>query len=308
MQDKLVSIIIPTKNRSGFILRSIKSLIAQTYKKIEIIVVDDNSTDDTCSVINQFSEQYGSDIKYFCLSGKSGAQAARNLGIRNASGEWIAFQDSDDEWLPRKLELQMNALEKRGYDPFTVVHTESFINYVDSGIMKKWERPVIEGDNIYSFILTSSPPLFPTILTSKIALEKIEYLDENVKAHQEWDTSIRLAKICRFIQIKEPLFIYHIHNETTISSDNKKDILAYKFIIDKHKEDIIKYCGIEKWHEHLFKLLSRSLYFKLWNEADYFINELKKEKVTNIKFLLYRALRFFKTDTSVMHLRKNSIK
>ena len=98
-----VSVVIPTFNRADTIGDSIKSVLEQTFKDFEVIVVDDGSTDGTESVVAAFGD---SRIKYI-MQDNAGACAARNNGIRHANGEYIAFQDSDDYWMPRKLERQL---------------------------------------------------------------------------------------------------------------------------------------------------------------------------------------------------------
>lgn len=109
MKRPLVSVIIPTYNRSSIICDTIENVFEQTYKNIELIVVDDGSTDDTLEKL----EQFGNRIRV--LSGKnSGAAAARNRGFEIARGQIIAFQDSDDLWIPSKLERQVELLERAG--------------------------------------------------------------------------------------------------------------------------------------------------------------------------------------------------
>ena len=102
-----VSVIIPTYNRARYVTRSIDNVLAQSYKDYEIIVIDDGSTDDTKKII----EPYFSSIKYIYQE-NAGVSNARNNGIKNAKGEWIAFLDSDDEWLPEKLAVQTRFIEK----------------------------------------------------------------------------------------------------------------------------------------------------------------------------------------------------
>ena len=120
MQNKpLVSVIIPTHNRASLVCDAVKSVLAQTYNNIEIIVVDDGSTDDTRSVVTALS----GNIKYI-LQEKQGPGVARNRGIDEASGDWIAFLDSDDLWLPDKLSLQFKVLET--FPQYKAVHTNFF--------------------------------------------------------------------------------------------------------------------------------------------------------------------------------------
>jgi glycosyltransferase involved in cell wall biosynthesis len=116
MRDSLsISVIVPTYNRSKIVLTGIESVLAQTYPAFEIIVVDDGSSDGTGKMLQQFIDQRfdcgkaSPEIRYFYQSNQ-GQSAARNKGIAEARGEWIAFMDSDDPWHPEKLELQARAI------------------------------------------------------------------------------------------------------------------------------------------------------------------------------------------------------
>lgn len=103
----MVSVVIPAYNAGGFIRRTIDSVLSQTYTDRELIVVDDGSTDNTSEVV----KSYGAKVRYIHQD-NAGDGPARNTGIRAAKGDWIAFLDHDDEWLPRKLELQMDLLKR----------------------------------------------------------------------------------------------------------------------------------------------------------------------------------------------------
>ena len=103
----LVSTIIPTHNRSKMLNRSINSVLNQTYSAIECIVIDDGSTDNTVDVIET---QKDDRLIYVSHKSNRGASAARNTGIRHSNGEYISFLDDDDEWLPTKLEKQVELL------------------------------------------------------------------------------------------------------------------------------------------------------------------------------------------------------
>jgi len=110
----IVSVIIPTYNRSKFVKKAIDSVLAQMYKDYEIIVVDDGSTDNTKEVIEPYMDR----IRYIYQE-NAGASAARNIGIKAAKGDWIAFLDSDDHWLPEKLFVQMAAIKR---NPHIIAH------------------------------------------------------------------------------------------------------------------------------------------------------------------------------------------
>ena len=113
MENGLVSIIMPSWNTSNFIAESIQSVINQTYKNWELIIVDDCSTDNTDEVVSFYKDQR---IKYLKNEKNSGAAITRNKALREAQGEWIAFLDSDDLWAPEKLEHQINFMKNNGYN------------------------------------------------------------------------------------------------------------------------------------------------------------------------------------------------
>ena len=113
MIDELVSIIMPSWNTGRFIAESICSVLAQTYQNWELIIVDDCSTDNTDEVVEPFLSD--SRIKYLHNEHNSGAALTRNYAMREAHGEWIAFLDSDDLWMPEKLEKQIAFMKKSGY-------------------------------------------------------------------------------------------------------------------------------------------------------------------------------------------------
>jgi len=269
--NPLISVIVPTFNRQKTISYCLTSVLAQTYNNLEVIVVDDCSTDNTVAIINDFPD---SRLRCIVLEKNSGAQAARNRGIIAAKGEWIAFQDSDDEWLPEKLEKQVAAIATVNYDPWVVVHSNAFRYDPVRKKKKLWLLPIVEGVDQYSSLFKSPAPLYPTILVSKIALEKIEYLDENVPSYQELDTSIRLAKYCKFIHIKDPLMIYHIGDSHAISGDALKNIEGWYYNINKHEGDIKKFCGEEAWQKLVIQLLRRCLNFGLTEHYDRYRSRL----------------------------------
>ena len=107
-----VSVIIPTYNSSKTVKRSVESVLNQTYQNFEIIITDDNSNDNTVSVIEKYLKNHNN-IKLFCLDENRGAGYARNFCIEKASGDYIAFLDSDDYWYPNKLEIQIRFMKKR---------------------------------------------------------------------------------------------------------------------------------------------------------------------------------------------------
>lgn len=243
-----ISVVIPTHNRERTIGYCLDSVLTQSFQPLEVLVVDDCSTDNTLEILWNYPDRR---VRCIALDKKLGAQAARNTGIREAKGKWIAFQDSDDEWLSDKLQNQIDALTKVNFNPMTVVHTDCYRYDHQTGDKTIWELPLIQGPVVFSLLLTSPGPLFPSILTSKAALEKIGYLDESVPSFQEWDTSIRLARECNFIHIRKPLFTYHLHRGDTISKNREREIDGYQHIVDTFRNDIIMICGLKAFDSHL---------------------------------------------------------
>ena len=235
--NKLVSIIIPAYNRATRIEAAIKSIQSQTYLNWEIIISDDGSTDNTQEFVKKFIDQ-DKRIRFVRNEINQGAQAARNRGIKAAQGEWIAFLDSDDQWLPDSLEKRLNAAKQENA---TVVHSGAYIQHKDKPL-EIYHLPRWKG-YIYKDVLGKEGPTFPSLLIEKAALEKIGYLDEQVVAYQEWDTSIRLAKFFSFACVPEPTFIYDYTSSDSISRNSLRNAKGYSYIFHKHFKDILFHLG-----------------------------------------------------------------
>ncbi|SKB29072.1 Glycosyltransferase involved in cell wall bisynthesis [Lysinibacillus sp. AC-3] len=269
MSLPLISVVIPAYNRAKTIKYCLDSITSQTYKNIEIIVVDDGSQDNTVDIVKSYND---SRVKCIITSGNRGAQAARNSGIKNSIGEWIAFQDSDDEWLPNKLSKQ---IERALNIQAEVVYCECYVKKEDE--LGLFGTKGFEG-NIYNKLLFNQDPTFPGIVVKKECLESIEYLDENVPSYQEWDTSIQLAKKFKFAYCSEPLFIYHLHEGETISKNIKRGFDGMKYIVNKYADEMELYGGASLMHHYYSYLLKG--YEELGEDV-----EVLKKIVSNYNFL-----------------------
>lgn len=208
MQNQLISILIPTYNRASYVVKAIDSVIAQTYKYFEIIVVDDGSTDSTSEQLIRYAEQ----IRYIYQPNR-GKSAALNTGFREAKGDWIAFLDSDDRWLPEKLEWQIKAAE-RFEGQFGVCFTNGQFVGDPSLSMTVFERagnnlPDLIGmiDEPISFVL--NPPLHgiyeQTMLVKKDLISRTEGFDEKITVAEDTDFIFRLSLMTKFCFISLPL-------------------------------------------------------------------------------------------------------
>jgi glycosyltransferase involved in cell wall biosynthesis len=198
-----VSVIIPSYNRADVLSRALKSVFAQTYRDFEIIVVDDCSKDNILEVVTNFND---SRIRYIKHEQNQGGGASRNTGIKEAKGEFVAFLDSDDEWLPTKLEKQLALFVNLDMG---LVYCG--FNLVEPGI-KNGLRPFVScGENFRQDLLVSNFVGTTSVaIIRKHLLEQIKGFDVVLRSCQDWDLYIRLSEICKFACVDEYLVLYHI--------------------------------------------------------------------------------------------------
>ena len=193
-----VSVIIPVYNRAHTLGRAVQSVLKQTFRDFEIIVVDDGSRDATMPTVEGFHD---SRVRFLRHEQNRGAAAARNTGIRVARGEYLAFLDSDDEWLPEKLSDQIALLE----DPaagcllscsgfFTVVHG-SEREYLPARV-SSWSRRL-------HWICDISPGT--TLVVHRDCLLKVGLLDEEFRRYEDWDWMLRLSTVYELVVVEKPL-------------------------------------------------------------------------------------------------------
>ena len=238
-RDSSVSIILPTYNRAHLLPRAILSVLDQTYQNFELVIIDDASTDETSQVVKDFDDPR---IQYIRHERNQGASAARNTGIKASRGEYIAFQDSDDEWLPEKLERQMNAITHAPpeigvvYSSFWQIRDNNKSVYpprirkLASLLPSKVRR--LEGD-IHDALLRGNLVTTQAALVRKTCFEKAGMFDERLPRFQDWELWLRVSKHYHFKFIDDPLlFVYPIPD--SISTDSDKLIEAFKLILDIH--------------------------------------------------------------------------
>jgi glycosyltransferase involved in cell wall biosynthesis len=199
MSNPEVSVVIPTYNRAGCIKDAIDSVLAQTFQDCEIIVVDDGSTDDTRQIIGR----YGQRVRYIYQQ-NAGVSAARNRGITEAQGEWVAFLDSDDIWLPHKLELQLSDI--RSSNISLCLHTvDAFLTRPEYGENLSQFKvtgffDVIDGrsqvlNDPFPFIVKHWFASFQSSLIRRSALLKAGMFNESLTLHEDYDLLCRIALV-----------------------------------------------------------------------------------------------------------------
>jgi glycosyltransferase involved in cell wall biosynthesis len=229
-----VSVILPTYNRAHLISRAIKSVLDQTYQNLELIVVDDGSTDDTKYVVKSVDDER---IKYVKHEQNKGANAARNTGIRTAKNDYIAFQDSDDQWFPEKLEKQMKIFDRLS-PKVGVVYTGYW--RIRNNTKEYSPFSVAQKDgNLSRVLLGKNCVPTSTSVVRKACFEKIGVFDEQLPRLQEWELWIRISKHYDFKCVDEPL-VNAYECADSLTKNEKAHILARELILRKHFEDIAK--------------------------------------------------------------------
>ena len=231
-----ISVIVPTFNRACIITKTIESVINQTYQDIEIIVVDDCSTDNTEEIIKEL-QKHDKRIRYIRHKENKGAGTARNTGIEEAKGIYIALQDSDDEWLPEKLEKQMQVFETVSADVGVVYSGAWRIKNNEKTYIPFYRIKQKQGD-IHKELLRENFIITPSLLIKRMCFAKVGFFEESLSYFEDWEFLIRVAKYFNFRYVDEPLLISYYTsggvNETTFLNRAKTRM----FILQKHFDDI----------------------------------------------------------------------
>lgn len=240
----LVSVIIPTYNRSGIVTRAISSVLNQKYQELEIIVVDNASVDNTAEVVNSFEDRR---IKFIRHKINKGPAASRNTGIKNSNGEFVAFLDSDDEWLPDKIASQINVFEALKEEVgliFTNGYNEAekhdFITEkIQSGIIYNPQK-----DKFYPLRLLIATPS-SWMLPMKVVRDT-GYFEESMHTWDDGDYLARVAYKYPLYFLNENLVIWHA-SESHLNVINLSQIRDKEVFLNKN------FKFLEKDRDYLFR-------------------------------------------------------
>jgi glycosyltransferase involved in cell wall biosynthesis len=224
MTGTRVSVIIPTYNRQHKIGAAIRSVLQQTFRDFELIVVDDASTDGTLDILDEFKDKR---IRVVRHTRNSGSSQARNTGLNSSRSKYIAFLDSDDEWMEDKLFLQMEALEKFPDD--IVANVCGYLLHDEFGIERKmipphpgsWHKLLIMGCGLGEG---------STLVVNRQAFEQVGFLDVTFPRYADWEWLLRFTRQYPIITTPEILAV--VHRDETPSA-KKVEIAAGRFL-EKH--------------------------------------------------------------------------
>jgi len=252
MADLVTGIITSYKREIKIVERALRSVLAQTYSPMEIILVDDNREDEEGRGISKSIEEMVSrlrnekkllekDLRVIKTEmGKHGAQAARNTGIHNAAGRYLAFLDDDDEWLPTKIKKQIKLLEKRPDAGMCFTRGYRINEAFDPPYINDFQGEAFRSEVSYMQLLrgdcigTTTQALIP-----KSTFEAVGEFDEALPARQDYEMWIRIARRFPIVGVDEPLFNYYKNGVgEQITHNWDKCIKGHTLLYNKYREDI----------------------------------------------------------------------
>lgn len=234
--NPLISIVIPTYNRASLIIDALETCLKQTYRPLEIIVVDDGSNDDSVEIITKWKNtDLDADIDLKLLKQENkGGNVARNKGIKNAAGFFVAFLDSDDLWDRSKLEKQVKLLlEDSSVGAVYCGLREIDIN--SGELLSDSERLYVEGYILSQILVKDVTAPTSSYLVRKKVFYDVGFFDETLKARQDWDMWIRIAEKYKVKAVHENLMVLRHHSGIRTATNPDNEIQAYKQIRKKYQ-------------------------------------------------------------------------
>lgn len=282
-----VSVVIPTYNRANLITTALDSVLAQSYRPIEIIVVDDGSTDNTASIIQDWAQSNSRNAQtntkdhwsltqtvslIYITQTNAGGNPARNRGISQASGDYIAFLDSDDAWLTEKLSKQVPKFENPSCG--AVYCGIQNMNFETGTVLEPTNRSYLQGDLREEMLVCDITAPTSAYIVRKTVFNEVGIFDTDLQARQDWDMWIRLAQKYEIECVPEPLVYFREHEGERTASNPFKEINGYRMIRKKYADQIASL----PFH---FRLRARSTYLKRMSRVHF------KHNISKLKGLTY---------------------
>ncbi len=241
-----ISVIIPTYNRESLLLRALISVVRQSIRCSEIIVVDDGSEDNTKACVQDFAEESIIPVRYLYQENK-GPAAARNRGIVEAHSPYIAFLDSDDHWKKKKLEIQYRALSSR--PECLISHTqEKWLRRGEHLNQKKIHQPG-NGD-IFQHCLRLCAVGMSTVMVKSTLFSEVGLFNEDLPCCEDYDLWLRTSSLCQFLLIEKPL---------TVKEGGREDQVSFLFRVGMDRLRIVSILNLLKEKRLLKKQMKMAL-------------------------------------------------
>jgi glycosyltransferase involved in cell wall biosynthesis len=257
---ELVSVIIPTHNRKKMLLKALDSVLNQTYKNLEILIIDDFSIDSTNLLMKSIDDNR---IKYIQLLSNVGGAEARNIGIRAAKGEYISFLDDDDEWFENKIKEQVSVLKNR--DDVAIVSSNYFLSNGNKDILNQCSiSEILLDDLLYSNYCGS----FSFCMTKKNYIQNL-FINNDLKSCQDWDLWLKVLMTTKLksIVINKPLVRYYIGHENKLTNNFKNSYFSYLIFLRYYWG----FMNSNQKNYNLYKLTKMKRKF-IYNQLSYFSN------------------------------------
>lgn len=228
----LVSVVIPTYNRADLLPAAIRSACAQSYAHLEILVVDDGSTDETAAAVHTIGDPR---VRHVPHPRNKGLPAARNTGIRAARGEYVAFLDDDDAWHPEKIAKQVAAIPE-----FDALLTAAV---ADGRILRRHDRPTVTLEDL------RRASFDPSSLMARTSVLREVLFDEALRQGEDWDAFIRIARRYSIGWLAEPLLYYNAGPHARMTNEKRtlagSELEKRTAMLRKHRD----FFG-ERWFAH----------------------------------------------------------
>jgi glycosyltransferase involved in cell wall biosynthesis len=238
-KQPLVSVIIPTHNRAAMLNRAVNSVLTQTMKDFELIVVSDGSTDNTQEVLEKIKDQRVYFLKH---ESEKGSAAARNTGIYTSRGKYVAFLDDDDEWLPTKLERQVLVIQNAQREVGLVYH---WMEYIHDGCVLETRKPTLHGYIFPEMLDKQAITNSSTLLLKREVLDIVYGFDETLWRGNDSDFIRRVTKHFHVDYVPEVLCKVYVGHNDRISINNKQgtrnELVGLKNWLEKFESDFAKY-------------------------------------------------------------------
>ena len=235
MKKPLVSAIVTTYKREiAVVKRALDSIINQDYPNIEVILVNDCPQEKTLvNSLKKLTESYGGKVVYLEMPKNGGACAARNYGLSKSRGEFVAFLDDDDEWLPEKISKQVKCFDE---DDIGIVYCNSYAHFEGKEKLVIREKGAMPEGEIYSELFKRniiSSTSFPLLRRS--AIESVNGFNTEMPSLQDLELWLRIASSWKVKYIDEPLVTYYFYNGERISRHPERRTIAYEIIYKQHE-------------------------------------------------------------------------